>query len=71
MDPSCIIHEDGAGNLSSASWEQDALHNLDQMNWLCGNRSGNKTAKRQRDFLANSFMADEKVPWQFQHTFRT
>ena len=71
MDTSSIIQEDSEGNLSSASWEQEVLHSLDPMDWLCGNRSGDKSARRQRDFLANAFMTDEMVSWQFKQAFGT
>ena len=35
MDTSSIIQEDSEGNLSSASWDQEVLHSLDPMDWLC------------------------------------
>ena len=35
MDPSSFIQEDCEGNLSSVSWEQEVLHSLDPIDWLC------------------------------------
>ena len=71
MDPGSVIREDDDGNIFAASWEQEVLCSLDPMNQLSGNRSGNRAARLQRDFIAKGFLTDEKVPWQFKQAFRT
>ena len=67
-----LQQEDKEGGVTPGSWQQEGpASSLQRIGQVAGNRSGTKTAKDQRDFLAQKLVTDGLAPWQFKYTFRT
>ena len=71
LDPEKLKTETEAGTLSPGFWEEEGNRlNLHSLGHLSGNRSGSKTAREQRDRLAQLMMTDGMAPWQFSRALR-
>jgi len=66
-----LQREDENGTLTPGTWEQEGSNNLWPLQQLAGNRAGTKTARDQRDLMANTMLTDELAPWQFKVALRS